>query len=143
MVDDTYKTNQFMLPLVHFVGVNCFNKSFSVCFMFISEEDEHQYHCAMQSSKDCFGINPREFLTDKEEALQNAISVVFPEATNLLCIWHINKNIWKNCLDKFDKREQFDYFIKEVNRLLCISTETSLNDSLAELQRGEIERLKI
>ena len=97
----------------------------------------------MQRFKDCFGINPKVFLTYKEDALRNAISVVFPEATNLLCIWHINKNIWKNCLDRFDKREQFDYFIKEVNWLLCISTETSLNDSLVELQRREIERLKI
>jgi len=54
-------------------------------------------------------------LTEKEDALRNAISVVFTEATNLLCIWHINKNILKNCLNKFDKREQFDYFMKEVS----------------------------
>jgi len=83
-----------------------FKKSFSVCFMFISKEDELQYHCAMQSFKDCFGINPKVFLTDKEDELRNAISVVFPQATNLLCIWHINKKILKNCLNKFDTRGQ-------------------------------------
>jgi len=83
--------------------------------MFISKEDELQYHCAMQSFKDCFGINPKVFLTEKEDALRNAISVVFTEATNLLCIWHINKNFLKNCQNKFDKREQFDYFMKEVS----------------------------
>jgi hypothetical protein len=71
---------------------------------------------------------------DKEDALRNAISVVFPEAENLLCIWHINKNILKNCLNKFDKREQFDYFLKEINQLLCSSTETSFNDSLVEFR---------
>jgi len=96
--------------------------------MFISNEDELQYHCAMQSFKNYFGINPKIFLTDKEDALQNVISAVFPKATNLLYIWHINKNILKNCLNKFDKCEQFDYFMKKVNYLLCISTETSLND---------------
>ncbi len=69
LVDATYKTNQFKLPLVHFVGVNCFKKSFSACFMFISKEDELQYHCAMQSFKNCFGINPKVFVTDKEDAL--------------------------------------------------------------------------
>jgi len=83
--------------------------------MFISKEDEPQYHCAIQSFKECIGINPKVFLTDKEDALRNAISVFFLEATNLLCIWHINKNILKNCLNKFDKREQFDYFMKEVS----------------------------
>jgi len=51
----------------------------------------------------------------------------------MLCIWHINKNILKNFLNKFDKHEQFDYFMKEVNQLLCISTETPFNDSLVEL----------
>jgi hypothetical protein len=80
--------------------------------MFISKEDELQYNCVIQSFKNCFGINPKEFLMDKEDALRNAISVVFPEAENLLCIWHINKNILKNCLNKFDKREQFDYFFE-------------------------------
>jgi len=39
LVDATYKTNRFKLPLVHFVGVNCFKKTFSACFMFISKED--------------------------------------------------------------------------------------------------------
>ena len=52
----------------------------------------------------------------------------------MLCIWHINKNILKNCLNKFDKREQSDYFMKEVRQLLCSSTETSFNDSLVEFR---------
>jgi hypothetical protein len=134
LVDATYKTNRFKLPLVHFVGVNCFKKSFSACFMFISKEDELQYHCAMQSFKNCFGINPKVFVTDKEDALRNAISVVFPEATNLLCIWHINKNVLKNCLNKFDTREQFGNFMKEINQLLFSSTETSFNDLLIEFR---------
>jgi len=86
----------------------------------------------MQSFKNCFGINPKVFLTDKEDALRNAIYVVFPEATNLLWIWQINKNILKSCLIKFDKREQFDYFMKEVNQLLCISIDTSFNDTIVE-----------
>jgi len=34
----------------------------------------------------------------------------------------------------FDKREQFDYFMKEVHQLLCISTETSFNDSPGEFR---------
>ena len=33
------------------------------------------------------------FVTDRELALMNTITSVFPNAANLLCIWHINKNI--------------------------------------------------
>jgi hypothetical protein len=134
VVDATYKTNRFNLPLVHFVGVNCFKMSFSACFMLISREDEQEYLYALESFKNCFGISPKVFLTDKEDALRNAISVVFPEAKNLLCIWHINKNILKNCLNKFDEREQFDNFMKDINQLLQSSTETSFNDSLIEFR---------
>jgi transposase-like protein len=92
--------------------------------MLISREDEQEYLYALESFKNCFGISPKVFLTDKEDALRNAISVVFPEAKNLLCIWHINKNILKNCLNKFYKREQFDNFMKYINQLLQSSTET-------------------
>jgi len=59
----------------------------------------------------------------------------------MLCIWHINKNILKNCRNKCDKHEQFDYFMKEVNQLLCISTEplsmTLLLSSETSFQRVE------
>jgi hypothetical protein len=73
-------------------------------------------------------------VTDKEDALRNAFSVIFPEATNLLCIWHINKKILKKCLNKFDTREQFGNFMKEINQLLFSSTETSFNDLLIEFR---------
>ena len=33
------------------------------------------------------------FVTDCELALMSAIASIFPNAANLLCIWHINKNI--------------------------------------------------
>jgi hypothetical protein len=49
----------------------------------------------------------------------------------MLCI---NKNILKNCLNKIDKHEQFDYSMKEANQLLCISIETSFNGFLVEFR---------
>jgi transposase-like protein len=36
---------------------------------------------------------PNVMVTDKKVALMKAIKSVFPSATNLLCIWHINKNV--------------------------------------------------
>lgn len=32
-------------------------------------------------------------VTDRELALMNGIQIVFPQAANLICIWHKNKNI--------------------------------------------------
>ena len=38
---------------------------------------------------------PRTILTDKEEALMNAMKVVFPSTKHMICLWHINMNILK------------------------------------------------
>ena len=71
----------------------------------------------------------------------NAISVVFPEATNMLCIWHINKNILKNCLNKFDKHEQFDYFMKEV-RSYCVVPQRNLSMTLLLISETKLQRVE-
>jgi hypothetical protein len=36
---------------------------------------------------------PEVIVTDKKQALMGAISLVFPQSHNLLCGWHINKNV--------------------------------------------------
>jgi len=134
VVDATYKTNRFKLPLLHFIGIDCFGRSFSACFMLMSKEEESEYLRALECFRECFGIDPEVFVTDKEDALRNSISVRFPNATNLLCIWHINKNILKNCLRQVDSRESFDLFMNHWNQVLYSSTEDMFNDNLANLR---------
>ncbi|KAG1435542.1 hypothetical protein G6F56_013934 [Rhizopus delemar] len=43
----------------------------------------------------CFisNISPKIIITDRELALISAIAVIVPDAYNILCKWHINKNI--------------------------------------------------
>ncbi|KAH7857660.1 hypothetical protein Vadar_015139 [Vaccinium darrowii] len=41
-------------------------------------------------------------LTDRELSLMNAIAKVFPCAKNMLCRWHIQKNVLANCKKHFD-----------------------------------------
>ena len=36
---------------------------------------------------------PNTIMTDKEKALRNTVSKVFPETNTLICYWHIIKNI--------------------------------------------------
>ncbi|CAG8451406.1 8698_t:CDS:2 [Scutellospora calospora] len=40
---------------------------------------------------------PDVIITDRELALMNALSIIFSDLKNLLCVWHISKNILKNC----------------------------------------------
>jgi hypothetical protein len=50
--------------------------------------------------------------TDCDQALRNAISVVFPESKALLCLWHANKNIQQHCKPKFTTAEAYNEFFE-------------------------------
>src|SRR5436190_7311839 len=40
------------------------------------------------------GNSPIEvLLTDDEDALKNALTAIFPTVPQLLCLWHVNKNV--------------------------------------------------
>jgi len=47
----------------------------------------------------CFSVDShtKVVVSDKDIALMNAINVVFPEATHLLCRFHIDKNVKAKC----------------------------------------------
>ncbi|KAI8568844.1 hypothetical protein RHMOL_Rhmol02G0231900 [Rhododendron molle] len=47
---------------------------------------------------------PVVIVTDRELALRNAIRIVFPHATNLLCRFHISKNVLAKCRKIFDDK---------------------------------------
>ena len=40
---------------------------------------------------------PKVVVSDRDIALMNAINVVFPKASNLLCRFHIDKNVKAKC----------------------------------------------
>lgn len=95
MADCTYKTNRYKMPLLHFVGLSNVGKSFSIAFCFLKSELKSDYIWALNAFSACFNKCPDVFVTDYEMALINASYEVFPNTANLLCIWHINKNVLK------------------------------------------------
>ena len=96
LMDCTYKTNKFGMPLLHIVGKNGLDKNFTIAFCFLSKEDEGSYKfalCQLQKIYASYNIKPCVVVTDKELALKNALKAVFPSLPQLLCRWHISKNI--------------------------------------------------
>jgi hypothetical protein len=89
LIDCTYKTNKFGMPLLNIVGITSTNSTFNVAFAFLSSEDEASYTWALKNFAKI--VNPKIICTDRELALMNSIKQVFPSARNMLCIWHINK----------------------------------------------------
>lgn len=95
LIDATYRTNRYNMPLLHFMGVTCLNTSFSSAFCFMAAENEMMYRRAIADFKNLvIGEAKIEvILTDDEDALKNALSFIYPIVPQLLCFWHVEKRV--------------------------------------------------
>jgi len=97
LMDCTYKTNCFHMPLLDILGCTGLNHTFFTAFVFLSGETEEDYSCALKMLREVMNTReiafPGVIVTDKDQGLMNATCHVFPQSQNLLCGWHINKNV--------------------------------------------------
>lgn len=98
-MDCTYKTNRYGLPLLNIVSFASTGSTFHIGFAFIKDEKDDSYKVVLNcltKAYDSLGLEyPHTILTDKEQALMDAIDTVFPNTKGMLCIWHINMCILK------------------------------------------------
>ena len=95
LADCTYKTNRWGMPLLQIVGLTCTGGSFIAGACFMVKETTEFYIEALSAFGEFLGkeYSPGIIVTDRELALMQAIKTVFPDCCNILCCWHINKNI--------------------------------------------------
>ncbi|MCL7046201.1 hypothetical protein MKW94_014784 [Papaver nudicaule] len=105
ILDCTYKTNQWRMPLLHFVGVTSTNHTFTIAYCFMPGEKVEDYIWALKRLKDLYsdGCLPSLFITDDDQQLQTGVAEVFPEAKNLLCAFHIKRNVCANFKKSMNK----------------------------------------
>lgn len=109
--DSTYKTNVYGKPLVVFVGGNNHRATILFACAILVDETIDSYTWALEKFLESMnGKSPISVLTDGDEAIRNAIEVVFPKARHRLCAWHIAKNVCQNILDPL-MRKEFHRFI--------------------------------
>ena len=105
LLDCTYKTNRFGMPLLDIIGIDGSNRSFCIAFAFLRGENEEDYLWALERLKSLYEISQVEYpsiiLTDCAEACMNAVDICFPDSTSLLCLWHANKAVLTNCRPTF------------------------------------------
>ena len=87
IMDCTYKTNRYRLPLLEIVGVTSTNLTFSVALAYLEGESEGNYTWALSRLKTILedGWVPSIIVTDRELALMNVIERVFPTTRHMLC----------------------------------------------------------
>ncbi|KAJ0754861.1 putative transcription factor FAR family [Helianthus annuus] len=77
---------------------------------------------------------PRVIVTDRELALMNACEKVFPNATRLLCRWHVSQSIFRNCKSFFATDHEWKIFNTMWNALVESQTWTSFLQNYKQLQ---------
>jgi hypothetical protein len=107
LIDCTYKTNKFRMPLLNICAVTPNKKMLQISLCFLSSEKEVDYECAIAWFYELMQNEQIEeplcFVTDRELALMNALDTTFPNSAHLLCTWHVNMNILANCRKHFAK----------------------------------------
>ena len=104
LLDATYKTNRYKLPLLHVIGQAASNQLFTIVFCFLAYKDKENYKWAVMNLKSLIwrpDQTPKVFITNCDSALQNALAKVFPYSQTDLCTWHLNKNITTKCKKHF------------------------------------------
>lgn len=87
------------MPLLHIVGKTPVDLYFSCAFCFMAAEGEGDYIWALSIFKELIWEDmqpPSVIVTDNDKSLIGALNHVFPDVPQLLCTWHIQKNILKH-----------------------------------------------
>jgi hypothetical protein len=136
LLDCTYKTNRYKMPLLHIIGLSPLNSSFSIAFCFMQNEQEESYKWTLQTF--FLWLNPLPFppvlCTDRDLALVGAIKSICLRSPHLLCIWHINKNVLAKSKQYFSSNEEFEAFIKLWRKLINSTTIFEYQDQLAKFE---------
>ncbi|KAH1257635.1 Protein FAR1-RELATED SEQUENCE 5 [Glycine max] len=83
LIDGTYETNRYRLPLLDFVGVTPTGMTFSAGFAYLEGKRVNNLVWALEWFRGLFLRNnrlPVVIVTDRDLVLMNALKIVFPEA---------------------------------------------------------------
>ncbi|MCI40449.1 protein FAR1-RELATED SEQUENCE 5-like, partial [Trifolium medium] len=94
--------NKYRLPLFEIVGSTSTGKTYSVAFAFLTKEKEDNFVWALPSFRGILRCQDdmKVIVTNRDQTLMNAVNIVFPKCTPLLCRYHILKNIKANFIKK-------------------------------------------
>jgi len=101
VMDSTYKTNTYRMPLFEIVGVTSTKMTHSVGFAFLSFERENKFIWTLEMLVGLLTSKrnmPKVIVTDRDPALMKAVAEVLPKMDHVLCYFHIEKNVKSRCI---------------------------------------------
>ena len=143
IINATYKTNEYRIPLLEVVGITSTMQTYSLMFAYLSNESAERFIWALSILKKWMVKNgaslPSVFVSDRDLALLNAIEACFPMSRHILCIWHINQCVMKKCSPMLGM--EWKRFYASWHSLVNSSTQWSY-DQKWEVMREEFRKYK-
>ncbi|KAH1210180.1 Protein FAR1-RELATED SEQUENCE 5 [Glycine max] len=128
LIDSTYKTNRYRLST---------GTTFSAGFAYLEGERLNNVVWPLEHFRGIFlrrDVLPRVIVTNRDLALMNAVKTVFPECTNFLCSFHINKNVkakWKSLIGQ---RNAWEYVMYAWGTLVDCPSEQQFDECLKRFE---------
>jgi len=145
IMDCTYKTNKYRMPLLTICGITSLGTTFIVGFAFIEKETTKYYDWVLYQLNrlyTCLELpRPRVIATDRDLALIEAIDSRFPthpttysEGTrHVLCLWHLHRNVAKNCKASFVTDKEWEAFLAAWHAVIYASTHADFKAAWIQL----------
>ncbi|KAG6941553.1 hypothetical protein JG688_00018603 [Phytophthora aleatoria] len=149
VLDCTYKTNRYHLPLLNVIILTGMNKILPLAQVWLPGEAEPDFDWALSKVKEFLEENtvplPRMVVTDRDLACTNATEVVFPDAGKLLCRWHIERNVNAAAIKKIGLGKDTlaaKVFMAMYRHTVDSESETEFNARRADLLEASSEMAK-
>ncbi|KAI1002216.1 hypothetical protein K3495_g5982 [Podosphaera aphanis] len=98
MLECTYKTNRYKMPLLNNVGQTCLGTSFNIGSCFLFAETQADYEWALKTGlQSLFTMphlpSPAVWVIDRKIALIRAIQSLHSGTSIVFCVWYINMDV--------------------------------------------------
>ncbi len=127
IIDCIYKINRYFMLLCIIIKVTALNIIFYIAFAFLSSEIISSFEWILQQVLELYQeliiLNLIFIITNCEISLINAISSIFSTIQHALCLWHVDKNVLKNCKRFFDDNESWKTFFDQWHKIMYVSIE--------------------
>ena len=123
--------------MLDIVGVTPIGTTFSAAFAYLEGERLNNVVWALQRFRDLFmrvDALPKVIVTDMDLSLMNVVKTIFPDATNLLCQFHIDKNVKAKCKTLVAQKNAWDYVMEAWGSLVDCPCESSFDEYLKNFE---------
>ena len=108
LLDSNYKINKYRLLLLNIIGVTPIEMTFSDAFAYLEGQHPNNVVWALEWFWGIFLRRvalPEVIVTDRDLALMNVVKTIFLKSTNLLSLFHIDKNVKAECKNLVGKKK--------------------------------------